>query len=404
MGYDPAAPGLRPQEFFGTLTRPAPSLSPVHFTVKFRKKQEAWQWINDLSPQEDGELCFQYSKRIPEDLLAYLQYPADEISISDISNMDCTDTRVWSITASIDPARGGCPSYRTINLGLPNTVLRWFSLVRISRPWLAPRQGKGLFSISEQAIFISFLRCDGLNLMLLAISLDEVLTVFNSNNEGNVLTVARNDDLVRKQITIISAVSTVFDNGIASIMQYARQIAEGTVPMLSEEQCINVEEDSEKNTEAQELEGWEDNFTYCTWNGLGQSLNEDTIMNALESLADHDIKVGNLIVDDGWQSLDDNGTSPFDRRWMNFDADKSRFPNGLKNTVSRIRRAHPWIQNVAVWHGIFGYWGGISPFGDVYKRYKTLDAKREQTGLLGGGSMTIVNAEDAFKFYDDFYR
>lgn len=125
-------------------------------------------------------------------------------------------------------------------------------------------------------------------------------------------------------------------------------------------------------------------------------------MSALEKLADCDIEVTNLIIDDGWQSLDDYGTSSFDRRWTNLDANKSGFPNGLKNTTSMIREAYPYVADIAVWHGIFGYWGGISPIGDIHKRYKTIQVKKQQSGLLAGGTMTVVSAEEVSQLYDDF--
>ena len=153
---DPIASGHRPQEFFGTLTRPTTSLGYVHFTVKFRKKHESWQWINDQSPQEDGGLCFQTFEQIPVDLIAHLQYPADEVLVNCLTSSSYTETQLWSITALIDPARGGRSTLRTIKLRLPSTVMRWFSLVGISRPWLAPRQGKGRFFVSQEAVFASF--------------------------------------------------------------------------------------------------------------------------------------------------------------------------------------------------------------------------------------------------------
>ena len=396
------ASGHRSQEFFGTLIRPTSNSRPVHFTVKFRMKHEAWQWINDQSPQEDGELCFQAFEQVPVDLSAHLQYSADEVLVNHLTNISLTETQLWSVTATIDPARGGCSTFRTIKLRLPSPATRWFSLVRISRPWLAPRQGKGHFFVSEDAVLASFLRCDGLNLILLAISIDDVMTVFRSDDQGNVLAVARNDGATERETRIIAAVSTTFENGIAVAMHHAREVVRKAIPALSEERQAMKDGES-KSAGAKELEEWQESFIYCTWNGLRQQLDDDMIMDALKVLAEHDIKIISLIIDDGWQSLDNNGKSVFDRRWMNFDANGSSFRNGLKKTVSTIKENYSWVKYIAVWHGIFGYWGGVSPLGEVYKNYKTLEARKQQSGLLAGGSMTVVDAEDVFRLYDDFY-
>ena len=281
-------------------------------------------------------------------------------------------------------------------------VMRWFSLVRISRPWLAPRQGKGTFSVSEDALLASFLLCDGLHLILLAISIDDVLTVFNSDDQGNILVVARSDSLTQGRIEIVTAVSTTFENGNAALLNQAREVVGKTSPKLSAEQQSRNDAASEQ-AEKQELEEWQDSFTYCTWNGLGQQLNEGMIMDALKVMAKHDIHITNLIIDDGWQSLDYNGDSAFGRRWLKFDADEAKFQNGLKNAITNIREVYPSVKYIAVWHGIFGYWGGISPLGQIYKDYKTLESRKQRNGLLAGGSMIVIDAEDVFKLYNDFY-
>lgn len=65
---------------------------------------------------------------------------------------------------------------------------RWFALVRIWSPWLAPRQGKSVFGLDKEAVMCSFLSLTGKHLVLLAITgVDEVMTLFTSDSEGNVV-------------------------------------------------------------------------------------------------------------------------------------------------------------------------------------------------------------------------
>jgi hypothetical protein len=58
---------------------------------------------------------------------------------------------------------------------------RWFALIRIWAPWLAPRQGKNRFELDKEAVLCSFLSLTGKHLVLLAISgVDDVMTLFTS--------------------------------------------------------------------------------------------------------------------------------------------------------------------------------------------------------------------------------
>ncbi len=68
------------------------------------------------------------------------------------------------------------------------TVRRWFALVRIWSPWLAPRQGKTKFGLDKEAVLCSFLSLNGKHLVLLAVSgVNDVMTLFTSDSEGNVV-------------------------------------------------------------------------------------------------------------------------------------------------------------------------------------------------------------------------
>ena len=115
------------------------------------------------------------------------------------------------------------------------------------------------------------------------------------------------------------------------------------------------------------------------------------------------VLVTNLIIDDNWQSLDNPGEHQFIRGWTDFDANKEGFPRGLKHTTTKIRDDHPNIQHIAVWHAILGYWGGVSPTGNIAKHYKTREVRKANSRLVGG-PITVVDEEDVPRMYDDFYR
>ena len=394
--------------YVGTLTSPAAPSGPVHFTVKVRKAGREWQWVNDHSHHMDGELCFQTVGYIPSQMEEFLHDSDDILNISFLSadsvlETHVMETRVWALAAPIEAAQPQLSAVRTVKIGLPRMLARWFSLVRISRPWLAPRQGKEQFSLTEDAILASFLRWDGLHIVLLALSLEDVLTVFKSDEKGNIVAFARSDSAKPGEIRMLTAVGKTFEVALAAVIYHARTIIGATDDALSEKKQNRVNR-SLADTGSMQLEEWHDGFTYCTWNGLGLYLDEHKILDALKTMENNDIQASNLIIDDNWQSLDCFGESEHDRRWTRFEANEIGFPQGLKHAVAKIREAHPYIKHIAVWHGIFGYWGGISPFGDIAKSYKTRHLRLQESGFDSVENLTVVDADDALRLYDDFYK
>ncbi|KAL4730222.1 hypothetical protein ACLX1H_002254 [Fusarium chlamydosporum] len=339
------------------------------FTLKFRHNPDAeWRWIRDEQGLNDG-LIVNASAGASSNNLSDL--------IPDINSKDWTikshlsqspRTSLWSLEAGIPPADGDDSSYKDITIGTPwGTFARWFSLVRLWSPWLAPRHGKSHFSLDKDGA-----RNDGLS------------------DENAVILVSEGDD---------------FDCAVASVMYHARNLVSVT-KQASDEWSHEVSA-LVNDFKPEWLEYWFDGLGFCTWNALGQQLTDQKIFDALDKLGEHDISVSSLIIDDNWQSIDYQGPSQFQYGWKEFEAEPKAFPKGLKATISHIRKNHPHIQHIAVWHALLGYWGGIAPDGKLAKAYKTIEVTREDAdrrNLPLGGRMTVIAQEDVNRFYDDFYR
>lgn len=119
----------------------------------------------------------------------------------------------------------------------------------------------------------------------------------------------------------------------------------------------------------------------------------------MQKLTDAKIPVSNFILDDNWQSLDRSGNGNGRPSWQRFEADATAFPNGLSGLTRKIRDRFPGVTNISVWHAMLGYWGGISPKGELAKKYDTIKLKTND-----GGEVTVVSANDVARFYADFYR
>lgn len=88
---------------------------------------------------------------------------------------------------------------------------------------------------------------------------------------------------------MLAAVGTTFNTALAAVMYHARKIVAGTDTM-SDTHKKEMEHALEKDVKAEYMTNWYDGLTYCTWNALGQNLNEQKIFDALQILKDKDIE------------------------------------------------------------------------------------------------------------------
>ncbi|TVY90006.1 putative galactinol--sucrose galactosyltransferase [Lachnellula willkommii] len=388
--------------YTGSLNRPSSKSHVVHFTIKYRTAGQEWNWVNDQSGSGDAELVFSQNVTIPESISHYLQNSDQSLSLetydTTLSGGPRSEERAWSISYSI-PAAIERSAFVNIDLGLPLNTLRWFCLARESRPWLCPRQGRGNFSPEEDAVLVSFLRRDGLHFVLLAVSVDDNLTVIKPGKDGTLIAVSRNEAPAPRTAYIIAATGRTFERANEAAIYHAKSI------VTEKTKDTRLEIESLASTILPKcLEEWYDSFAYCTWNGLGQNLTDEKIYDALDVMSNAGIFFSTIIIDDNWQSIDRYGSNNFHHRWIEFEADRKAFPRGLKHTVSMIRERNPSVKHIAVWHGIMGYWNGIAPDGHVAKCYKTQTMKKQDNGFFGGGSLVAIDASDVHRFYEDFYQ
>lgn len=385
--------------FTGELPGRPKASSPISFTAKFQVGSESgWKWARDQHQLEDGTLHYQrdHTDLAFEDVF---HDPSTDLTVHSES-ADTPDTKLFYLSASVQPAKGESSGYTEHRLGTPKDYTRWFSLVRLWSPWLAPRHGKGKFSPDKDAVLAAFLRSDGAHVVCLAISgLDDVLTIFTHDGNGNVVIRGRNDREKEGIARVVVAVANSFEVANAAVMYYARKVV-ASYESANGQVSSEVKTLMDDKVKPEWLEEWYDGFTYCTWNGLGQKLTEEKVNTALDSLAKEGINISNLIIDDNWQSLTE-AEGQMQRAWLEFEANKEGFPRGLKATVGDIRKKHPQINHIAVWHAILGYWGGVAKDGKIAKEYKTIEVEKEKG--VAEGKMFVVDQPDVQRMYNDFY-
>lgn len=434
--YDSRNNKLHTYTFEGSLPTPFPENSKtykgrkVSFTVRYKiSANDEWSWVHENFGTSDGEVI--------------LQPPIDPNFLGagpvDVKNgwhtrklaSEAPEARLYSLESSTTIPYGEDNAVEELKaLGKVYLAHRWFALVRIWSPWLAPRHGNGQgFRLQEPAVLLSFLRTDGLHVVILAINgIDDVLTTFKSDDEGNIVVAARNDTGKDRKFKVLAATAYSFDAANAAVMYEMRKLVRASLayqtmaqslPTHIRHESIESESDTilitnmhdnrdpatDNSPTPQWLASWYDSLAYCTWNSLGQDMNQDKIINALQHFKDNNIHITNMIIDDNWQSL--TGTQgvegQFQRAMTDFEASPHVFPDGLKKGIEKIRSQFPNIRDIAVWHALFGYWGGMSAdTGHIKDDYKLAEIALAE-GTPASGKKYTVSAEDVHRFYSDFY-
>ncbi|KAJ4164429.1 hypothetical protein LMH87_006105 [Akanthomyces muscarius] len=369
----------------------------IQFTIKFRHTlDQPWIWTNQEYGIEDGYVVSEDTAAASQKLEDLIPNLSSEWSISTLRSQ-APETSLWSLTTKIAPCSADKSSFKDVEIGTPFTHFRkWFALVRSGVPWIAPRKGLSRFALDKEAILCSFADGKGRHLVFLAVSgVDDILALFRSTDSNSITLHARNDAPVERDLMVLVSTGYKLDKAIASVIYHARSL----IWKYSQTEGSTSLSDKPSDFEPKWRENWYDGLGYCTWNSLGQNLTEDKILEALEDLEKGGISISNLIIDDNWQSIDGTGQGAAQPGWLEFEANPTGFPGGLKGAVSQIRRNHRNIEHIFVWHALLGYWGGISPRGAIAQRYKTIRVRREDNNT----DMTVVAQDDVSKFYDDFY-
>ncbi|KAK5632632.1 hypothetical protein RRF57_008346 [Xylaria bambusicola] len=383
-------------------TAELPLISTLRFTVKYRfSPTKPWIWARDGLGVDDGLVVLNPEDQhtLASDLSEIIQDLNPELNIRSVASQT-PRTQLWTVEAVVGPSCDGVSAYADIELGIPwGGFERYFALVRHSTAWLGPRQGKTHFSLDKDALLCSFLSREGKHLVLLGISnVNSVVTLLRSSDRGPVMIHIRNDENTSSTGMVLVAVGDSCESAIAAAVYHARTLilscTQNTLPQESAAQSDDMK--------TEWVQDWCDGLGYCTWNALGQQLTEDKLLSAVKCLKENNIHISNLIIDDNWQDVDYHGPDSNSYGWKRFEAEPTAFPNGLKHTVSQIRQINPGIEKIAVWHALLGYWGGISPSGDIAQEYQTVQIS--QDGWKVSGPMTVIAKADVARFYSDFYQ
>ncbi|KAK9448618.1 raffinose synthase or seed imbibition protein Sip1-domain-containing protein [Limtongia smithiae] len=411
------------EESDNTVTRLAVRFVPprnatvLKFTARYRIASPEWTWIGN--PCNNGKVMLLRTKLPPKifDGIVYARaelpdfdelfgnVPRQFLDVSPVT-AQVVNSKVWKV-AGVAPSGLHIPTL--MKFGKPVNMLQYLALVRISSSWMGPRHGNSEFDIDKPGFLLLFQRSDGCHVALLPYSsMKDLVTFYLDSEEGYVVFNVSNTSNVDHKFVAFVGVAKEPRHAVESVLYSLRSYTTFTMSTNYKTLLKDVhapEDDLEnvhpvypivRDMRADEplvgtwFEQWMDCMGFCTWNSMGVGISHDKVMAALASLHERGVRIGMLILDDGWQVVNDQ------RQLVRFEANE-KFPMGLKYTVDAIKAKYPYIKHVSVWHALLGYWNGIAPDGEIGKKYKTVK------GTLYNNTIYIVDGEDVNKFYDDFY-
>jgi hypothetical protein len=248
------------------------------------------------------------------------------------------------------------------SLGIPTSLERYMAVIKIATPWMGPIHGGRVFECLKDAVMVLLQRRDGTVLMVLPVSgiAGRGTGYVVSDEIGNGEVVVRFLDDHSSPETAVNDVIVAIGENVDDVVDAGMSYLKSLLPPPPPSSPLLQNQYNQRPEVVSGLTHWETGLSYCTWNGLGWDLSEDRILDALQKLDDHAIRVCNVVIDDNWQSLEGHDSSC--GTWSRFEADVEKFPHGLVGTVNTIRTRFPYIKHVGVWHALV-----ISPFESTNK-------------------------------------
>ena len=132
---------------------------------------------------------------------------------------------------------------------------------------------------------------------------------------------------------------------------------------------------------------------WCSWNAYEHGVTEEKVLGSARSFRDKGVRLGFVLVDDGWLSVDQDGQGG---RLTGFGANPKKFPGGLAGLARTLRTDYA-IPHVGVWHTFQGYWSGVDRDSAVGRAHPLLHGR-------DGKSLPDPREGRGESFYAEWYR
>ncbi len=142
-----------------------------------------------------------------------------------------------------------------------------------------------------------------------------------------------------------------------------------------------------------------DSLGWGSWDAYKQTIDARKMEAAVRSFHQAGIRLGFVLLDDGWQDVTGD--------YLNeFAISPAKFPKGLRHTIERLKREYG-VAHFAIWLAFEGYWAGLNPKGALARRFRTVRNKAVIRPWLSPPpvqNLHLVDPRDAHRFYAEYLR
>ncbi|KAK1292491.1 putative galactinol--sucrose galactosyltransferase 6 [Acorus calamus] len=310
------------------------------------------------------------------------------------------------------------PSSRhVIPLGTLRGV-RFLSCFRFKLWWMAQRMGSSGRDVPLETQFLLVESSSGGSPPVYAVFLPLIDGPFRACLQGG--GGAGSDTL---ELCIESGDSAV----VASSFTHPLFVSSGSDPFATISDAVHAVKHHLKTfrTRAEKrVPGILDAFGWCTWDAFYQDVTQEGVESGLDALSKGGAPPKFVIIDDGWQSVGDDGSAdeskgkPLMRLTGIKENGKFRpvtDPSvGIKRIVD-VAKAKYGLKYVYVWHAITGYWGGVRPGAEGMEQYGSKmrypaispgvagNEPGMETDVLTVQGLGLVSPKKAYRFYDELH-
>ncbi|MED6206779.1 putative galactinol--sucrose galactosyltransferase 2 [Stylosanthes scabra] len=306
--------------------------------------------------------------------------------------------------------------------------LRFMCCFRFKLWWMTQRMGKCGRDVPLETQFMLIeskdSETDGQNS-------PTIYTVLLPLLEGQFRAVLQGNDKNELEICLESGDSDVVTSqGLNLVYMHA-----GTNPFQVINQAVKAVEKHMQtfcHREKKRLPSFIDWFGWCTWDAFYTDVTAEGVEQGLKSLSEGGTPPRFLIIDDGWQQIENKPKEADDcvvQEGAQFATrltgikENAKFQkngqnneqvSGLKHVVDEAKKNHN-VKNVYVWHALAGYWGGVKPAAVGMEHYETALAYPVQSpGVLGNQpdivmdslavhGLGLVHPKKVFNFYNELH-
>ncbi|CAG8547692.1 11582_t:CDS:2 [Ambispora gerdemannii] len=349
------------------------------FTVRFKREGDnEWQWVSKNTNQNGKLFVTNITQKVERGNKLinsiFCQKMGDQhVNYNLQDNIDC-----WCVSSDAK-FNNGQPT--SVNIGNLQNVVRFIALRRLNAWWIEPITGTGKLDIQDMDVYyILIQQSTSYYVVLIPLASDGCTSSFRTDKDGNL------------------QLSTINDSGSTATAKFI--VGFGQDPYIVSRACMKLIKillgtlgKSEENKDKKEEQFYYDHLGYCTWNAFYKNVRGQDIMDTLKSLDSVGVHVGYVILDDGWQQVNQID------QLKSFEPDPKKFPEGLKGLISKVKGKFPYLKHFGVWHTLWGYWYGVDPSSELSSIYKVERVKKND-----GRPTCLIAAQDIQKFYDDFYN